>query len=132
MPYFRPGREVYAVNNSGDIYLHGQAVVETVGSGTFVGIAVKQKTSHWSDGLAAMNQIQALEPYLIIRQGVVQVADGGAGFADGDSVYIDSTNVLTKTSSGNTKFGKVVEVPADGRGVPTGFVRVNLDEKETF
>lgn len=132
MPYFRPGREVYAVNNSGGIYLHNQPVVETVGSGKYVGVAVKQKPAHWSDGLTAQNQIQALEPYLIIRQGVVQCADGGAGFADGDQVYITSANALTKTSTGNTKFGRVVEVPADGRGVPTGFVRINLDERETF
>jgi predicted RecA/RadA family phage recombinase len=132
MPYQRPGNSVYVVNNSGGIYLHGQAVVETVGSGKEVGVAVKQKPAHWSDGLTAQNQIQSLEPYLILRRGVVQVPDGGAGFADGDLVYITSGNALTKTAGSNTKFGRVVEVPADGRGVPTGDVRVNLDERNTF
>lgn len=132
MPYQRPGNSVYAVNNSGGIYLHGQAVIETVGTGKYVGVAVKQKPAHWSDGLTAQNQIQASEPYLILRRGVVQLPDGGANFADGDLVYITSGNVLTKTSSSNTKFGRVVEVPADGRGVPTAQVRINLDERETF
>ena len=132
MPYQRPGNSVYVKNVSAGVYLHGQAVVETVGAGTEVGVAVKQKNSHWSDGLAAANQIQINEPYLILRRGIVQVADGGAGFADGDPVYITSANVLTKTGTSNTKFGRVVEVPADARGVPTGFVRINLDERNTF
>lgn len=132
MPYQRPGNGVYVKNNSGGIYLHGQAVKETVGSGFEVGIAIKQKPAHWSDGLAAQNQIQSLEPYFIIRRGTVQVPDGGAGFVDGDLVYITSGNALTKTSSSNTKFGRVVEIPLDGRGVPTGQVRVNLDERNTF
>lgn len=132
MPYQRPGNVVYVTNNSAGVYLHGQPVKETVGTGAVVGIAIKQKPAHWSDGLTAQNQIQVDEPYAIIRRGVVQVTDGGANFADGDLVYINSSNALTKTSSSNTKFGRVVEVPADGRGVPTGQVRVNLDERNTF
>lgn len=133
MPYQRPGNAVYVTNNTGGILLHGQAVMEAVGSGFEVGVAVKQKPAHWSDGLAAQNQIQTSEPYLILRRGVVQVADGGAGFADGDEVYITSANVLTKASSGGAeKFGRCVEIPADGRGVPTGFVRINLDERNSF
>lgn len=132
MPYARPGTVFYAVNASGSAYLHGQAVVETVGTGKYVGIAVKQRPAHWSDGLAAQNQIQANEPYLILRGPLVQVADGGASFADGDLAYITSGNVLTKTVGSNQKFGRVVEVPADGRGVPTGQVRINMDERETF
>lgn len=125
MPYNRPGKATYVVNNSGGVLLHGQPVKE----GNVVGVAVKQKATHWSDGLAVQAQIQIVEPYLVIRDGVVQVADGGAGFVDGDAVYITSANALTKTSGGNTRFGRVVEVPGDGRGVPTGQVRVNLDER---
>lgn len=128
MPYQRPGNSVYVVNNSGGVYLHGQPVKE----GNFVGIAVKQKATHWSDGLAVQAQIQSLEPYLILRRGEVQVADGGAGFADGDAVYITSGNALTKTSGGNTKFGRVVSIAGDGRGVPATMVRINLDERESF
>lgn len=132
MPYQRPGNVVYVVNGSGGVYLHGQAVIETRDTGSEIGIAIKQKPAHWSDGLAAQNQIQVGEPYIIIRRGVVSVPDGGANFADGDPVYITSGNALTKTSGGNTKFGRVVELPADGRGVPAGQVRVNLDERNSF
>jgi hypothetical protein len=132
MPYQRPGNSVYVTNASSGIYLHGQPVIETRDTGAEVGIAVKQKPAHWSDGLAAQNQIQVGEPYLILRRGVVQVADGGANFHDGDPVYITSANALTKTATANTKFGRVVEVPTDGRGVPTGFVRVNMDERNSF
>lgn len=132
MPYQRPGNSVYVVNNSGGIYLHGQPVVETVGAGKEVGIAVKQKAAHWSDGLAVQAQIQSLEPYLILRRGEVQCADGGANFADGDPVYITSGNVLTKTAGSNSKFGRVVSIASDGRGVPTGLVRINLDERNSF
>lgn len=132
MPYNRPGESVYVTNASGGTYLHGQPVREVRGSGVEVGIAIKQKPAHWSDGLAAQNQIQVNEPYLIVRRGIVQVADGGAGFVDGDPVYITSGNVLTKTVGSNSKFGRVVEVPGDGRGVPAGSVRVNLDERNSF
>lgn len=128
MPYQRPGNSVYVVNGSGGIYTHGQAVKE----GNFVGIAVKQKATHWSDGLAVQAQIQINEPYLMLRRGIVQVPDGGANFVDGDAVYITSGNVLTKTVGSNTKFGRVVEVVGDGRGVPAGLVRINLDERESF
>ncbi len=129
MPYQREGNSVYVVNESGGIYLHAQPVKE----GNEIGIAVKQKPAHWSDGLAAQNQIQDEEPYLILRRGVVQIADGGANFADGDPVYIVAAdNTLTKTSTDTFKFGRVVEVPADGRGVPVGQVRVNLDERNSF
>jgi hypothetical protein len=128
MPYNRPGARVYTKNGSAGIYLHGQPVKE----GNFVGVAVKQVPAHWSDGLTAQNQIQVNEPYILIRSGIVQVADGGAGFVDGDAVYITTGNVLTKTVGSNTKFGRVVEVPGDARGVPAGLVRINLDERLSF
>lgn len=128
MPYNRPGNGVYVKNTTGAIILHGAPALV----GSFVGIAVKQVPAHWSDGLTAQNQIQTNEPFFLIRGGVVQVADGGAGFVDGDAVYITAAGVLTKTATGNTKFGRVVEVPGDTRGVPSGMVRVNLDERETF
>lgn len=127
MPYQRPGNSVYVTNGSSGVYLHGQPVLE----GSEAGIAVKQKPAHWSDGLAAQNQIQVGEPYLILRRGIVQVANTGS-FTKGQALYITSANALTGTATSNTKFGRVVEVPTDGRGVPTGFVRVNLDERNSF
>jgi hypothetical protein len=135
MPYQRPGQSVYVKNASDGIYLHGQPVCEARGSNFEVGIAVKQVPAHWSDGLTAQNQIQIGEPYLILRNGVVMVEDTGQGFVDGDEVYIsETTNALSKNDAGAglLKFGKVVEVPGDGRGVPTGMVRVNLDERNSF
>ena len=127
MPYERPGAAVYVKNTTGGIILHNAPVVLE----GIPGIASKQVPAHWSDGLTAQNQIQINEPFVIRRGGVRQVADGGAGFVDGDLVYITSANVLTKTATSNTRFGKVVEVPGDGRGVPAGMVRVNLDERFT-
>jgi hypothetical protein len=133
VPYRAPGHSVYVTNGSSSIYLHGQPVIETRDTGEEVGIAVKQKAAHWSDGLTAQNQIQIGEPYLILRSGVVQVAvPNGSTFNDGDPIYITSANVLTTTASSNTAFGRVVETTLDGRGVPTGFVRVNLDERNSF
>lgn len=130
MPYRAEGREVYVANNGANgILLHGQAVCEPRDTGFEVGIAVKQKPAHWSDGLTAQNQIQVSEPYLILRQGVVQVP---GSFNDGDAIYITTGNALTTTTGSNQKFGRVVETPADGRGVPTGFVRVNMDERNSF
>jgi hypothetical protein len=134
MPYVRPGASVYVTNTTGGVLLHDQAVYQAVGAGCEVGIAIKQKPAHWSDGLAAQNQIQEGEPYLINRHGIVQVPDGGVGFADGDTMYITTGSVLQKTNTGTgtVKFGRVVEIPHDGRGVPTGFVRVNMDERNSF
>src|SRR5579862_152441 len=100
MPYQTLGRSVYVTNGGGNgILLHGQAVLEPRDTGFEAGIAVKQKPAHWSDGLAAQNQIQVGEPYLILRSGVVQVPTGGGSFNDGDALYITSANALTTTSS---------------------------------
>lgn len=125
MPYNRPDTGVYVKNTSGGIILHGAPAV----IGNFVGIAVKQVPAHWSDGLTAQNQIQVNEPFYLIRNGIVQVLDGGAGFVDGDLAYITAAGALTKTATANTKFGRVIEVPGDSRGVPAGMVRINLDER---
>lgn len=128
MPYNRPSASVYVTNTSAGVYLHGAPVLQS----NEVGVAVKQKATRWSDGLTVQNQIQIGEQFLLIIAGVVQVADGGAGFIDGDPVYITAANVLTKTATANTKFGRCVEVVGDGRGVPVGMVRINLDLRSSF
>lgn len=125
MPYERPGAAVYVKNTTGAIILHGSPVAIE----NFVGIASKQVPPHWSDGLTAQNQIQVNEPFVLRRGGVRQVADGGAGFVDGDQVFITGTGPFALAKAGTVKFGRVVEVPGDGRGVPAGMVRVNLDER---
>lgn len=124
MPYNRPGRGVYVTNTTASAALtHGQPVKE----GNFVGIAVKQVSPGFDSTIADATTIEDTEEYFLIAKGVVQV-DTVSGFAVGDPVYITSSNALTETSSGNTKFGRVVEV-ANNRGTPTGKVRIDLDQK---
>jgi len=119
---YRPGQ--YVTNGSGGALNHGQPAKE----GNFVGVCVKQKAPKWSDGLSAQKQIANGEKYYLITKGEVQV-DFVAGFSVGDAIYITSGNVLTKTAASNTPYGRVVEVAADNRGVPTGKVRIDLDIK---
>lgn len=124
MPYNRPGRGVYVTNETASAALtHGQPVKE----GSFVGIAVKQVSPGFDSTIADASTIEDNEEYFLITKGIVQT-DTVSGFAKGDTVYITSANALTETSSGNTKFGTVVEVATD-RGTPTGKVRIDLDLK---
>lgn len=124
MPYNRPGRGVYVKNETASASLtHGQPVKE----GNFVGIAVKQVSPGFDSTIADATTIEDDEDYFLITKGVVQV-DTVSGFAVGDAVYITSSNVLTETSSSNTKFGRVVETQ-NNRGTPSGKVRIDLDMK---
>src|SRR4051794_40288349 len=126
MPYNRPGMVKY-VTNGGTAINHNQAVHNN----GFVGVSIKQKAPLPTDSLATTKQIAANEPYAIQVKGVVQVPTV-AGFAVGDPVYIiTATNVLTETSAGNVKYGKVVEVAGE-RGTPTGYCRIDLDAKDQF
>jgi hypothetical protein len=133
MPYQRPGPSVYVTNDTAGTIAHGSPVQED----DFVGIAVKQKAVGWAEGLAAQAVIQPGEDYLILHKGVVQV-DTVSGFAKGDDVYIAAASVtdgvttyaLSETD-GAQPFGKVIETVADGRGVPTGKVRIDLDAKDS-
>lgn len=124
MPYNRPGRGVYVKNETASAALtHGQPVKE----GAFVGIAVKQVSPGFDSTIADASTIEDDEEYFLITKGIVQT-DTVSGFAKGETVYITSANALTETSSGNTKFGTVVEL-ATKRGTPTGKVRIDLDLK---
>lgn len=136
MPYKRPGEFYYATNTSGGYIQHGEPVV----ANGVVGIAVKQRATAWDAALTAHDRIADDEEFGIIVKGIVQV-DNVSGFAAGDPVYLDDTGTVTdgktsyplsETSTGNLKFGRVVEVVNDGRGVPTGKVRINLDMKDSF
>lgn len=124
MPYNRPGRGVYVTNTTASAALtHGQPVKE----GNFVGIAVKQVSPGFDSTIADATTIEDDEEYFLITKGVVQVNEV-SGFAKGDAVFITSSNALTETSSGNTKFGTVVETENE-RGTPTNKVRIDLDLK---
>jgi hypothetical protein len=127
MTYNRPGVGTHVINSTGGDLTHNQPIAIS----GFVGIAVKQKSVSWKLGLVDQNKIKAGEQFWLLYDGIVQV-DNVAGFAKGDPVYITPANALTETATGNTKFGRVVEVVGDGRGVPAGKVRIDLDKKDSF
>ena len=127
MTYNRPGVGTHLVNTTGGELSHNQPV----NLSGFVGVAVKQKHVSWKLGLSAASKIAAGEQFWCIKTGIVQV-DNVAGFAKGDPVYITAANVLTETSAGNMKYGRVIEVVGGGRGVPTNKVRIDLDDKDSF
>jgi hypothetical protein len=128
MPYERPGQGHYTTATKATT--HGALVVED----SVVGIAIKQKAVSWQAGLAAQNQIGIGEAFHIRTKGVRQVPFL-AGSVKGTSLYIiTATNVLTasaQTAPTGYKVGKVVEVQGQ-RGTPTGFMRVDLDLKDSF
>ncbi|MET0604398.1 MAG: DUF2190 family protein [Baekduia sp.] len=130
MTYSRPGAGTHLVNSTGAILTHGQPV----SIGGISGIAIKQKATKWSDPFTAATQIQTGEKFWCITKGIVQVDSAPLTTpAKGDPVYIVvATNVLTKTVGSNVKFGRIVELPGDGRSVPAGKARIDLDMKDSF
>lgn len=129
MPYNRPGFAKYTKNETGGNLKHGQPVCDA--TGTFVGVAVKQKAPGFDEGMSVQNLIANGEQYMIITKGVVTV-DTVSGFAVGDDVWlIKAENKLTETEGSNLRFGRVVEVAGE-RGCPTGKVRIDLDAKDSF
>jgi hypothetical protein len=125
MPYERPGEGHYATATK--VVNHGAPVVED----GIVGIAIKQKAAKWDAGLASQAQIGIGEPFHIRTKGVRQVPFVATA-VKGTPVYIvAATNALTLTAAGNVKFGRVLEVQGQ-RGTPTGFMRVDLDAKDSF
>lgn len=126
MPENRPGRGIHVTNDTGEDLKHDQPVAVD----NYVGVTVKQKATHWDEGLSARSVIPDGEDYFLITKGLV-VVDEVSGAAKGDAIYIDDENKLTKTSSENTAFGRVYNV-ANERGVPTGKMRVDLDAKDSI
>jgi len=126
MTYNRPGQGTHEVNNTADPINHG----DPVSINGHVGVAVKQKERGWDQGLANRSVIDVGEKFWIVKKGIVQV-NNVAGLVDGDEVYIAADGTLSETVGGE-KFGRVVEVVGDGRGVPTGKVRIDLDAKDSF
>lgn len=128
MTYSRPGKGTHVVNSTGAAIAHGSSQALS----GFVGVVIKQKAQRWSDGFVTPITIANGEKCWMITKGIVQVPFV-AGFAKGDPVYIiPATGVLTETATNNFKFGKVIEVVGDGRSVPSGFVRIDLDAKDSF
>lgn len=124
--YERPGHRTYAVA-SGTHY-HGDPVVYN----GVPGVAFKQALVGSGAGSGNVQKtIANAETFTIICKGRVEITNPGDAMAVGDKLYITSTHVLTKTTTGNTKYGLVVEI-AGTRGTPTGKMRVDLDLKSVF
>lgn len=126
MPYLTQDRGVYVTNGATTV-THGKPYLHTNG---FTGISVKQKARSWRDGLVSPETIGSSEKFYLINKGTVDILTP-TGATQGSALYITSSHVVTTASSGNTKFGRVVEV-AGTRGVPTGHVRADLDTKDSF
>jgi predicted RecA/RadA family phage recombinase len=131
--YNRPGTRYYA--SATKAVTHGAPVVEN----GVVGVAQKQKQPLSSVGIGGSPNPQVNIPigeaFAIVNKGIVQVPYVGAA-AKGTPVYITAaSNALTLTGPGapptTYKYGVVVEVQTQ-RGTPTGFMRVDLDLKDSF
>ena len=133
MPVNRPGNIYYTTNDETGSLEHGQLVI----ADEIVGVAIKQKSVSWKLGLADQALIAVGEKYALITKGIVEVPLVG-GLAKGDDVYLAAasttdgvtTFALSETATG-TRVGRVVEVVGDGRGVPAGKVRIDLDKKDS-
>lgn len=127
--YNRPGTR-YIVNASTRQRNHGDPAVED----NVVGIVNKQKQPASTAALATYKQIAVAEPCVMIVKGVVRVPFV-AGAVKGSTVWLNATNdVLTLVDPGagnGRKFGRVVEI-AGQRATETGFMRVDLDMKDSF
>jgi hypothetical protein len=129
MSYNRPGKGTHVVNSTGGNLTHNQPAVLN----GLAGVVVKQKGTAWSAGLVTPAVIANGEKCWMITKGIVQVDNAAiSGATKGDPVYITTANALTTTVGTNAKFGRVVELIGDGRSVPTGKVRIDLDTKDSF
>lgn len=135
MTYNRPGKGVHEINTTGAAIPHNAPVLIN----GEVGVAVKQKNRHWNEALITPERIEVNEQFWLIKKGVVQINDLGSPLAKGAAVYIvpaaggtGTPGALTATATNNTKFGRVVETTGDGRGVPLGKVRIDLDARNSF
>jgi Uncharacterized conserved protein (DUF2190) len=128
--YNRPGTRYY-VNAATKAVLHAAPVVED----NVVGVAQKQKQPLSSVGIGGAPNpqinIPVGEAFAIVCKGIVQVPYVATA-AKGTPIYITATNnTLSLTAAGNVKYGRVVEIQGQ-RGTPTGFMRVDLDSKDSI
>ena len=110
---------------------HGAPSIE-VG---FAGVAIKQQEQSWTLGIANRNVIGIGERFAIQHVGTCKVASSLLpGAAIGDSVQIvPATNALTRNtglSATSVAFGRVVGIPGDNRGTPTGFVVIDMGARD--
>jgi hypothetical protein len=125
--YNRPGRGVYLTNGNTATINHGAAVALN----NYVGCAVKQKAIDWNVAVANATVIQKKEDFFLITKGVVMIP-AIAEVKRGDAIYInEETGVVQTSGTKGIKFGRVHDAPGQ-RGTPTGFMRVDLDQKATL
>lgn len=128
MPYDRPGHIYYTVNATGSPLAHNVACL----SDNRVGVSIKQQAADPTAGLVNPAMIANGEKFAMKVKGIVQVASTGITTpAVGNVVYITTANALTSTVGSNAKYGRISEI-AGTRGVPTGYVRIDLDAKDSF
>jgi hypothetical protein len=129
----RPGRVHYTTATKA--VLHNYPSSED----GFVGVARKQQAYPAGTGLGAqvITQVQVGEAFIIELRGLVRLPNpiNAVTFAKGDPVYITpATNALAKTgpaSATNLPFGRVEAIGPE-RGLPTGFMRVNMDSRDNI
>lgn len=121
----RPGRAKYVTATKATA--HKAPATEN----GFTGVAIKQKAKPWSEGLTSPGIIAIGELFVMRVRGQHQFPNTGIAAATlGQAVYIvAATNALTLTASGNVPFGFVAELPGGNRGVPTGFLRIDIERK---
>lgn len=127
MPYLRPGVVSYHVATKQ--VTHGNPTTED----HIAGVAVKQQEQSWTLGIANRNIILVGEALAIIHKGQTQIpASLVTTPAKGDPLFItEADNTLTKTTAaGKLPFGRITEVAGGNRGVPTGFIRVDMDARD--
>lgn len=110
---------------------HGNPCIED-GKG---GVAVKQQEQSWTLGIANRNVVSIGESFAILGKGVVQIpASLLGGATKGAAVYIATAdNTLSSTSGGGkVKYGVVDSLAGDNRGTPTGFIRIDLDARDSI
>lgn len=127
----RPGRVHYATATK--LVLHNMPTSED----GFAGVARKQQAAPAGTGLGAtiITQVQIGEAFVIEHKGQVRLPNpiGAVTFIKGDPVYLTTaSNVMAKAGgAGIVPFGRV-EAVAPERGLPTGFMRVNMDTRDTL
>jgi hypothetical protein len=132
MPYNRPGNIFYTTCTR--VVAHGAPTVEK----GIAGVAIKQNEPPFGTAFGAgLKNVLVGEKFALIVKGVVQVPEL-AGAVAGDLVHVTTADgTLTETPGAGTRtLGRVIETdtPAGGdrgvdRGIPSGLMRVDLDQK---
>lgn len=129
MPYLRPGVVSYHVATKQ--VTHDFPCVED----NVAGVAVKQAEQSWTLGIANRAVIAIGESFAILHKGQTQIlASLLAGATKGAAVYIkivDNTLALAG-GAGFLPYGRVISLAGDNRGTPTGYLRIDLDARDSI